>query len=77
MTKTITRLYNTYDHATQTIVALRAADFPDAEISLIGPANAATGLASDAPGAAGADAEMGPAWAVPWVRGPGCSPASA
>ncbi|ODU57519.1 MAG: hypothetical protein ABS99_04835 [Acetobacteraceae bacterium SCN 69-10] len=59
MTKTITRLYNIYDHATQTIVALRAAGFLDAEISLLGPANAATGLASDAPGAAGADAEIG------------------
>jgi hypothetical protein len=59
MTKTITRLYNTYDHATQTIVALKAAGFPDAEISLIGPAYAASGPLSETPGAASADAEIG------------------
>lgn len=59
MTKTLTRLYNTYDHATQTIVALKAVGFPETGISLIGPANPATGLVSDAPSAAGTDAEIG------------------
>ena len=56
MTKTLTRLYNTYDHASKTVVALKAHGFTDSEISLVGPAAAETTSAAGADAGTGAEA---------------------
>ena len=59
MTETVTRLYDTYDHAVQAMNALKSGGFADDQMSLVARADSAEQIAGGVTNDAGGGAEIG------------------